>query len=408
MMANLFENIRNAFSRARIGKYDSQTIGDELGIYGRTWTGSNITETSALGISAVYACVQRISSTIAGLGLEIHERNGRSLEIASGHPSYDLVRSNPNPDQTAFEFWENIFSFALIQGVGRAIILRDDRGFAKEMYVVPNEDVDERNIKGKRLFFVRGHGTVFPENMLEISNLHRKSPIALHRENLGLAHAAMEFGAKYFGNGGQMTGIMSTDQALRAEQMKEIIRTWNSQGAAGTKILSHGFKYNRVSIAPNEAQFIETRKMQGEEIARIFGVPPGLIWLDTQTTYNNTEQQMIQFARHTITPWAIRAEQEMDRKLLQIRDRQSMFFKYRMNDLARGDMAARSSFYREMYHIGAISPNEIREREDMNPIPGGDTHVVATNLVSMDRFDEFSMKLSNENSNDQNSSNLSE
>lgn len=404
-MANIFEQWRERFSRARIGKYDSQTIASEIGVMNETHSGAHINDRTALGISAVYACVQRISSSIAGLGLEIYEREGRSISPAVGHPAYDLVRSEPNPDQTAFEFWENLFSLALLQGVGRAVIIRDDRGFAKEMYVVASEDVDERIVKGRRLFFVRGHGTIFPENMLEIANLHRKSPIAIHRENLGLAHEAMLFGAKYFGNGGQMTGVMSTDQALRSEQMKEVIKTWNSQGGAGTKMLSHGFKYARVSIAPNEAQFIETRKLQGEEIARIFGVPPGLIWLDTQTTYNNTEQQMIQFARHTITPWAIRTEQELDRKLLQSRNRETMYFKYRLNDLMRGDMAARSAFYREMYHIGSMSPNEIREQEDLNPIEGGDLHVVGTNLVSLERFDEYSAKVSG-NSSNENSSNL--
>lgn len=397
-MANLLSEI-GSLLRARIGKYDPVSIAQEMGIYGRTHSATNVTESTALGISAVYACVQRISSSMAGLGLEIYERDGRNLLIASGHPAYEIVRMMPNPDQTAFEFWENIFTNALLQGVGRAVIIRDDRGYAKEMYVVPAEDIDERIVKGKRIFFVRGYGSVFPENMLEIANLQRKSPIAIHRENLGLAQAAMEFGAKYFGNGGQMTGIMSTDQPIRPEQMKEVIKSWNEQGDAGTKMLTHGFKYGRVSIAPNEAQFIETRKMQGEEIARIFGVPPGLIWLDTQTTYNNTEQQMIQFSRHTITPWAIRAEQELDRKLLLSQNRPTMYFKYRLNDLMRGDMAARSAFYREMFHIGAISPNEIREREDMNPIPGGDTHVVGTNLVSMDRFDEFSAKISEPSTN---------
>jgi HK97 family phage portal protein len=397
-MANVFQQAlqaaRDVFSRSRIGKYDSQEVERYLGINTLTNSGSYVSERNAMGISAVYACVQRISSSLAGLRLEIYENQGRNIEIANLHPSYDLVRRNPNRDQTSFEFFENLISHALIQGVGRAIILRNNRGDAVEMYVVPKDDVDEREYKGEKVYYVQGHGNVFPMDMLEICNLNRMSPIALHRENLGLTQAAMEFGSKYFGNGGQMSGIMSSDAPLRAEQMKEVIQSWRSQGEAGTKILSHGFKYNRVSISPDEAQFIDTRKFQAEEIARIFGVPPALIWLDTQTTYSNTEQQAIQFTRHTLTPWATRLEQEMDRKLLNSGNRANMYFKYRMDDLLRGDMAARSAFYREMFSIGAISPNEIRHAEDMNPISGGDTYAIQLNQIDLNHFGSYSEKIS--------------
>jgi len=396
-MATLFDRFRNVFTRARVAKFDANSLAQELGVYGWTHAGSNVTEANALQLAAVYACVQRISSSIAGLGLELYERNGRNIEIANAHSAYDLTRRAPNPHQTAFEFWETIFSLALVNGVGRAVIVRNTRGEAQEMYIVGRDDVDEREVKGKRVFVVKNYGTVFPEDMLEICNLQRKSPISLHRENLGLASASLEFGSKYFGNGGQMTGVMSSDMQLRKEQMKDVIDTWRTQGEAGTKMLSHGFKYQRISINPDEAQFIETRKFQNEEICRIFGVPPNLIFLDTQTTYNNTEQQAIQFARHTLTPWAVRAEQELDKKLLTARQREVLGFKYRLSDLWRGDMEARSKFYREMFHIGAMSTNEIREQENLNPIAGGDAHLVALNLIDMEHHNAYSSKLANSN-----------
>lgn len=394
-MATLFDRFKDVFTRARVGKFDSATIASELGVYGWTHSGSNVTENNALQLAAVYACVSRISSSIAGLGLELYERNGRSINVANVHPAYDLTRSAPNPHQTAFEFWETLYSLALVNGIGRAVIIRNERGEPIEMYCVGKDDVDEKNVKGKRVFVVRDFGTVFPDDMLEICNLQRKSPIQLHRENLGLASASLEFGSKYFGNGGQMTGVMSSDMQLRKEQMKDVIDTWRAQGEAGTKMLSHGFKYQRISINPDEAQFIETRKFQNEEICRIFGVPPGLIWLDTQTTYNNTEQQAIQFARHTLTPWAVRAEQEFNKKLLTQRQRETLSFKYRLSDLLRGDMEARSKFYREMYHIGAMSTNEIREQENLNPVEGGDAHVVPLNLLDVKHFNDYSSKVAN-------------
>ena len=125
---------------------------------------------------------------------------------------------------------------------------------------------------------------------------------------------------QYFDEG-QATGILTTDQPLRAEQMASIRNTWRDQGTATTKLVPHGLKYQRVTITPDEAQFLGVRKFQAEEVARIFGVPPALIQLESQTTYNNVEQQNLQFARHTIRPWVTKIEHEINRKLIQARER---------------------------------------------------------------------------------------
>jgi HK97 family phage portal protein len=234
-----------------------------------------------------------------------------------------------------------------------------------------------------------------PENMLEIANLGRKSPIAIHRENLGLAKSAQEFGSEYFGSGGQMTGILSSDQPLKKEQMDIIQHTWNKANTSGgTKLLPFGFKYSRISISPDEAQFIETRKFQAEEICRIFSVPPALVQLESQTTYNNVEQQNLMFARHTITPWAKRIEQEIDRKLIQLRERPEVYSKFNLNDLFRGDMQARADFYTKMLQNGVLNINEVREKEDLNPTEGGDVHLVQVNQLALDRIGDYSDKIS--------------
>jgi HK97 family phage portal protein len=238
-----------------------------------------------------------------------------------------------------------------------------------------------------------------PENMLEICNMHRKSPIALHRENLGLARSAQEFGSEYFGSGGQMTGILSSDQPLKKEQMDVIQQSWNKANTqGGTKLLPFGFKYSRVSITPDEAQFIETRKFQSEEICRIFSVPPALVQLESQTTYNNVEQQNLMFARHTITPWAKRIEQEIDRKLLQSHERPQIYSKFSLDDLYRGDMQARASFYTQMLNNGVFQINEVRKKEGMNPVAGGDVTLVQVNQIALDRIGEYSDKISSNES----------
>ena len=396
-MATLKDRL-GALLRYRVGKYDSQAIPNELGIFGHTVSGANINETTALTISTVYACTYKIASTVASLGLEVYEKSGREIQPANVHPAYDVIKYRPNEYQTAYEFWETIVSMAVLHGCGYALIERDNRGYVTNLIGLDYYDVDRKFVNGQPVFSVKNVGMVQAENMLEICNLQRKSPIRLHRENLGLAKAAEEFGAEYFGSGGQMTGILSSDQPLKKEQMDIIQGSWNSAARqAGTKLLPFGFKYSRISISPDEAQFIETRKFQAEEICRIFSVPPTLVQLESQTTYNNVEQQNLQFARHTISPWAKRIEQEIDRKLIQSRERPQIYSKFLLNDLYRGDMQSRASFYTQMLQNGVLNINEVREREDLNPTDGGDTHVVQVNQIALDKLGAYSDKLTESN-----------
>ena len=395
-MATLRDRI-NALFRYRVGKYDSQAIPNELGIFGHTISGASVNESTALTISTVYACTYKIASTVASLGLEVYERNGREIEAANIHPAYDVIKYRPNEYQTAYEFWETIVSMAVLHGCGYALIERDNRGYVTNLICLDYYDVERKFVNGMPVFSVKNVGMVQAENMLEICNLQRKSPIRLHRENLGLAKAAEEFGAEYFGSGGQMTGILSSDQPLKKEQMDLIQGSWNAaQQQAGTKLLPFGFKYSRISISPDEAQFIETRKFQAEEICRIFSVPPTLVQLESQTTYNNVEQQNLQFARHTISPWTKRIEQEIDRKLIQSRERPQIYSKFSLNDLYRGDMQTRASFYTQMLQNGVLNINEVRMKEDMNPTEGGDTHVVQVNQIALDRLGAYSDKLTSD------------
>ena len=194
-----------------------------------------------------------------------------------------------------------------------------------------------------------------------------------------------------------MTGVLASDQPLRKEQMDVIQNSWNQSAMnAGTKLLPFGFKYQRITITPDEAQFIETRKFQAEEVCRIYSVPTSLVQLPSQTTFNNVEQQNLQFARHTIAPWAKRIEQEIDRKLIQSFERPEVYSKFSMDDLYRGDLAARTNFYQQMLSSGVVSINEVRSKENLNPVEGGDTHTVQINQIALDRLGEYSDKVSSD------------
>ena len=397
-MSTLADRFKALFRR--VGPYEPNNIASEVGLYPMTKAGATINESSAMAISTVYACVYKIASTIASLGLEIYEKDGDNVVQANVHPAYNLVRTRPNEFQTAYEFWETITASAVIYGVGYALIRRDERGYASELIPVHFSDVDLRIVKGERVYSVKDVGVVRPENMLEICNLMRMSPIRLHRENLGLAKSAQDFGAEYFGQSGQMTGVLSSEQPLKKEQMDVIQGSWNNGAAqAGTKLMPFGFKYQRIAISPDEAQFIETRKFQAEEITRIFSVPPSLVMLPSQTTYNNVEQQNLMFARHTIVPWTQRIEQEIDRKLIPSYDSPMVYSKFKLSDLQRGDSAARANYFTQMIQAGVLSINEVRAEEEKNPIPGGDIHLVQINQIALDKVQAYSDSISNNNTN---------
>jgi len=391
----ILSDFTSAVKRFRTGKYEPGSISEAAGIYALTKAGASVTESNAMSLSTVYACVYKIASTMASLGLEIYERNGENVVPANVHPAYDLVRTKPNDYQTAYEFWETIVASAVIYGMGYAIIERDERGYAVQLNPVHYSDVDLRIVKGERIYSVREVGIVRPENMLEICNLHRMSPIRLHRENLGLAKSAQDFGAEYFGQSGQMTGVLTSEQPLKKEQMDVIQGSWNAGSSnAGTKLMPFGFKYQRISISPDEAQFIETRKFQAEEICRIFSVPPSLVQLPSQTTYNNVEQQNLMFARHTIVPWTQRVEQEIDRKLIPSFDRPQIYSRFSLNDLQRGDSAARADYYAKMLQTGVMNINEVRANEDLNPVDGGSVHMVQINQIALDKLEAYSDAIS--------------
>ncbi len=379
----------------RVGLDRPQDILNAVGLYAPTAAGANITHESSVRISTVYACVYKIASTLASLNLNLYLSDGRSMDIVTDHPACAVTKYRPNAQETPFVFLDTIIANAVLKGVGYAIIQRGAGGVPVALQCVDTDYVERRIVNDRIVFKLRDGKVVQQEDMLEICNLYSKSPIQLHRENLGLAQAAQDYGSQYFGNGGQMTGVLSSEQPLKTEQMQMLQKSWNgSMTSAGTKLLPFGFKYNRIAIAPEEAQFIETRKFQAEEICRIFSVPPALVQLESQTTYNNVEQQNLMFARHTVAPWAKRIEQELSAKLLTLQEARQHYFKFSLNDLFRGDLQARAQFFTQMLQNGVMTINEVRAQEEMNPADGADVHLVQVNQIALDRMGAYSDKIS--------------
>lgn len=394
-MASILDSMRAVF-RGRVGKYDSETVPYYAGLSTGSTAGVNLTEAQSLAVSTVYACVYRIASSLAATPMEILRKEGQNVEKAENNPAYMLITHQPNAEQTAYSFWEQVLSESLMYGKGYAIITRNTQGRAEALTPVPYYSVEQKQANRETVFKVDGVGMVAAENMLCISNLIGLSPLRLQRDNIGLAKAAQNYGSDFFANGGQMVGILSTEQPLKAQQVEAVQKQWNqSNTKAGTKLLPFGFKYQPITVPPETMSFIETRKLQAEEIARAYQVPAPLVGLG-QATYDNLEQQNLLFKQGCLLPWARRIEQEIDRKLLPSFERPETYSKYRLQDMYRTDLRAQADFYTAMLSAGVLSINEVREDLQRNATEKGDTHLIQVNTYALDRVSDYSHKISSD------------
>ncbi|MED5318823.1 MAG: phage portal protein, partial [Bacteroidota bacterium] len=241
-----------------------------LGVFGRnTKAGVGITEDGALSLSAVYAAINKISSTLASLPLNLYRETVDGKVLAKEHPAYVLINSEPNESDTAFTFIERMLSDALMYGCAYAAIERGSvTGRPANLHPLDPTKIRGDVYKDERIFRDSDSGSVFyPDDLIILECFRGKSPIRLHMENLGITAAAMEYGARFFGTGGNIGGFLMTDKSLTDEQYHRLKNTWSAQhqginNAHETAILEHGLKFERSTIPPDEAQFIATRKFQ--------------------------------------------------------------------------------------------------------------------------------------------------
>ena len=373
-----------------------------MGVFGRsTKSGVGISEEGALSLSAVYASVNKIASTLASMPLNLYRETANGKTLAKEHPAFVLLNSEPNQDLTSFTFVERMLSDALLYGCAYALIERGSvTSRAAALHPLNPLSIVRDTYEGQAIFRDKDSGSVYyPDDLVVLENFRGKSPIRLHMENMGITAAAMEYGARFFGTGGNLGGFLMTDKSLTDEQYLRLKNTWSAQhqglhNAHETAILEHGLKFERSTIPPDEAQFIATRKFQVEEVARIFNIPPILIQADGNTTYNNVEQILIAFAQQTLIPWARRFEMEFERKVLPERERGEFNVRFDMRSLLRGDLESRREYYATALQHGFMSVNEVRALEDLNGIgEAGDLHLCQVNQIPLASAAKYGDKL---------------
>lgn len=359
-------------------------------------SGIRISHASALSCTAYYAGVTLISQTLAQVPLPLYRQLERGKEKAREHSLYSILHDAPNPYMSAYDFketmqghvvtWGN--SFAEIQWEGDSCTalwpLRPDRMSivwkdGELWYVYSLASGEQVKVPHTNILHLRGFGG---DGVIGYDNL------TLAREAIGLAKATEEFGARFFSNGSQLNGVLMHPGQLKDTSRKNMRESWEEMHRGLSQshriaILEEGVKWEATGIPPENAQFLETRKFQTSEIARFLHIPPHMIGDLEKATYSNIEHQGIEFVVYTMTPWFVRWEQAINQKLLSRADRQQYFTEFMVQGLLRGDSESRAKYYKDLFYIGAMSPNDIREKENENPIPGGDEYYVPLNMMAV-------------------------
>ena len=346
-------------------KPKNRTSGSAYTFYtGRTTAGKAVTQRSAMQMTAVYSCVRILSEAIASLPLHLYrytESGGK--EKATDSPLYFLLHDEPNPEMTSFVFRETLMTHLLLWGNAYAQIIRNGKGEVTAFYpLMPDRMTVDRDENGRLYYEYIVSSDDAPINKKSIVRLQPfdvlhipglgfdglvgYSPIAMAKNSIGMAIACEEYGSKFFANGAAPSGVLEHPGTIK--DPSRVRESWTqsfggSANAHKVAVLEEGMKYTPISISPEQAQFLETRKFQINEIARIFRVPPHMVGDLEKSSFSNIEQQSLEFVKYTLEPWIIRWEQSISRSLLSIEEKRKYFVKFNVDGLLRGDYQSRMS-----------------------------------------------------------------
>lgn len=363
-----------------------------------TASGVTVTPSSAMTSAAVYACVRIIAETVATLPLHVYrDLQPRGRSKATTHPWYRVLHDRPNPFMSSVSLWDALVGHAILRGTAyaekvpapdgtyelwplrpeRMDVERDDRtGFPVYKYRV-SDNLAPVVMPRERLFIIPGFGH---------DGYRGYSPVSLHREAIGLGLALQEHGARLFGNGAKPGGVLQSKDRLSQEAVERMANSWNRaheglSNAHRVAILEEGTTWQQVGMTSEDAQFLESRRYQLGEIARIFRVQPHKIGDLTNATFSNIEHQAIEYVVDTIRPWVVRIEAAISLDL--VRPESGYSAKFVLDGLLRGDQQSRYAAYSVGRQNGWLSANDVREFEDMNPLPPeiGDVYMVQLNMT---------------------------
>ena len=356
-------------------------------------SGKTVNPSTAMQLTTVFACVSLLSETFASLPALLYRRLNPGRERAIDHPLYTVLHDIANPEQTSADFRSMQMAHLLLWGNCYAEVVRNGAGFVKQLWPIPSNRVTaKRNARNELVYQIsltnNDLRTLSASRVLHVSGLLGLSPISQAREALGLTMAAEEYGGRFFSNnsvpGGliEHPGNLSPEAQIRLrDQVEEQTRGLSNQHRL--MLLEEGMKWQQTGLSAEDSQFLETRKFQVAEIARIFRVPPFMVGDVEKSTSWGTgiEQQGLGFVIYSLRSWLVRWEQECDKTLLTEDERKNYFIEFLVDGLLRGDYKTRQEGLAIQRQNGVINADEWRELENMNEIPDKKGKIYMTNAA---------------------------
>jgi len=360
-----------------------------LDVYGAwsTTSGVAVSPATAMACAAVSAAVGLLSESAGQLPLNIYRRlTPRGKDKAREHPVWSVLHDSPNAWQNPFEYREQKTLHLALWGNAYSIKVRSPRGELMELLPIHPSRVEVKQDERWRVTYkIKGPDdtiATFPRDRVfhirdrSINGYEGRPRILDGRDTIGLALSAERWGGQLFGNSARPAGLLSTDENLTDDQIDRLISTWKQahggSNALGTAVLDGGMKWSPLVMNNTDAQFLETRKFQIAEVARLYRVPPHMLGDLEKATFSNVEHMGIQFVKFTLLPWLKRWESAINDQLLD--NDPELFAEFNVNAFERGDLASRTVHYSAGIRDGYYSPNDVLEKENENPVDGGDEY----------------------------------
>lgn len=390
-------NKRSVESDILKGSFAALQGGNDSGVY--------VNEESSLKFSAVWLARRILSELPASLPLEVFEEKGNN-RTAIDHPIKEILL-HPNHLMNTFTWHELMNDW--LQGWGNGISIIDNRQTGRATSLMPVHPSTVRPvISGGGIFYIVNDrdmgvsGTFYPEEVLHYklfttNGLWGRDPITMAKDNIGLGLAAEKFGAKFFKKGGNLKSVIETQGHMADKEFTEWKKRWDAfyTGELGdhtTPVLEYGMSYKPLGIAPEAAQFLQTRQFSIQDIARWFNLPPHMLGDLSRSTFSNIEHQDIQFVKYTLRPILKRQEIELEEKLLLPNEKGKIRIRYNLDSLLRGDLASVTQHIKEMVLSGVLCPDEGRALLNKNPRPGGAEFYTPANIIGNNNIQDNAKK----------------
>lgn len=386
----------NLFKRSQ--QVEQRSVWDDMAVSLQYGNGSTYKTSYSMSLSAVYRCVDVISNAVASLPCRVYavDTNGYKKELQNELSR--ILSKTPSDKMSAYSFYKLLVASALLNGNGYAMIVREN-GSVKELRFIQAGYVSPLDCGDHIEYIINGvKNRVHQRDMIHIMNYTDNgvfgiSTLTHARKTLGIAYASESSAEGFFKSGGCVNGYLKFDGPSTGAQKQEALTSWrNAFGAGegqpgGIAVLPQNVSFQQLSVNPADAQLLESRKFNVEDICRFFGVSPIKCFDYTKSSYSTVEATELAFLNDTLRPLLVKIEQELERKLFN--GDVKFDVKFDVTELLRADKAAQAAYYKELFNIGAITSNEVRKQLDLQPVEGGDEALVQVNLTKLKNIGEI-------------------